>query len=115
MASRTSSVSYSDAPSYPQVSPRPESDELTRQKEALERERQELVREKQEMERQKALDAEREQLAAERRKLAAERQQLDMGKRPSQSSAGETGRDGRFIAYSNGTVLDTRTRLMWAA
>jgi len=27
----------------------------------------------------------------------------------------ETGRDGRFIAYSNGTVLDTRTNLMWAA
>jgi len=28
---------------------------------------------------------------------------------------GETGRDGRFIAYNNGTVLDTRTNLMWAA
>ena len=27
----------------------------------------------------------------------------------------EAGRDGRFIAYSNGTVLDTRTTLMWAA
>ena len=27
----------------------------------------------------------------------------------------ETGRDGRFIAYENGTVLDTRTNLMWAA
>ena len=31
------------------------------------------------------------------------------------SIAGETGRDGRFIAYDNGTVLDTRTNLMWAA
>jgi hypothetical protein len=31
------------------------------------------------------------------------------------STAGETGRDGRFIAYDNGTVLDTRTNLMWAA
>lgn len=29
--------------------------------------------------------------------------------------AGETGRDGRFIAYDNGTVSDTRTGLMWAA
>lgn len=29
--------------------------------------------------------------------------------------AGETGRDGRFIAYDNGTVLDTKTNLMWAA
>jgi TolB-like protein len=29
--------------------------------------------------------------------------------------AKETARDGRFIAYDNGTVLDTRTNLMWAA
>jgi hypothetical protein len=28
---------------------------------------------------------------------------------------GEKARDGRFIAYYNGTVLDTRTNLMWAA
>jgi formylglycine-generating enzyme required for sulfatase activity len=27
----------------------------------------------------------------------------------------EIKRDGRFIAYDNGTVLDTRTKLMWAA
>jgi hypothetical protein len=26
-----------------------------------------------------------------------------------------TAKDGRFIAYNNGTVLDTRTNLMWAA
>jgi len=26
----------------------------------------------------------------------------------------ETGRDGRFIAYDDGTVLDTKTNLMWA-
>jgi hypothetical protein len=29
--------------------------------------------------------------------------------------AGEKTRDGRFIAYDNGTVLDTKTNLMWAA
>jgi len=116
VASTTSSFSTSDAPSYTKKSaPRPESDELMRQKEVLERERQELAREKQDLERQKALDAEREQLAAERRKVEAERQQLAMGKRPSVSTAGETGRDGRFIAYDNGTVQDTRTNLMWAA
>jgi len=116
VASRTSSVFASDAPSYlKQSAPRPESDELVRQKEALDREKQELAREKQELERQKALDAEREQLAAERRKIEAERQQLAMGKRPPVSTAGETGRDGRFIAYNNGTVLDTKTNLMWAA
>jgi hypothetical protein len=27
----------------------------------------------------------------------------------------ETGRDGRFIAYDDSTVLDTKTNLMWAA
>jgi hypothetical protein len=31
------------------------------------------------------------------------------------SQAGEVKRDGRFIAYDDGTVLDTRTNLMWAA
>jgi cell division protein FtsN len=31
------------------------------------------------------------------------------------SQAQEAGRDGRFIAYDNGTVLDTSTGLMWAA
>jgi hypothetical protein len=30
------------------------------------------------------------------------------------ASAGETARDGRFIAYDDGTVLDTKTNLMWA-
>jgi len=34
---------------------------------------------------------------------------------PPASPAKETARDGRFIAYDNGTVLDTRTNLMWAA
>jgi hypothetical protein len=29
--------------------------------------------------------------------------------------AGEKARDDRFIAYDNGTVLDTKTNLMWAA
>ncbi len=27
----------------------------------------------------------------------------------------ETGKDGRFVAYDDGTVLDTKTNLMWAA
>jgi Protein of unknown function (DUF1566). len=30
------------------------------------------------------------------------------------STAGEKARDNRFIAYDNGTVLDTKTNLMWA-
>ncbi len=95
--------------------PRPDPDEIAQQKAALEQERQELAREKQDLERQKTLDAEREQLAAERRKVEAERQQLALAKRPTVSTAAETGRDGRFIAYNNGTVLDTKTNLMWAS
>jgi hypothetical protein len=31
------------------------------------------------------------------------------------SVVGEKASDGRFIAYDNGTVLDTKTNLMWAA
>ena len=31
------------------------------------------------------------------------------------ATAGEKAKDGRFIAYDNGTVLDTKTNLMWAA
>jgi hypothetical protein len=35
---------------------------------------------------------------------------------PNQSqAANEIKRDGRFIAYDDGTVLDTKTNLMWAA
>ncbi len=30
-------------------------------------------------------------------------------------ASNESKRDGRFIAYDNGTVLDTKTNLMWAA
>ena len=36
-------------------------------------------------------------------------------KRPSDVTANEIKRDGRFIAYDDGTVLDTSTNLMWAS
>jgi uncharacterized caspase-like protein len=104
-ASSDATVSESDS----------DTEAILRQKEALERERQELVRERRALERQKALDAERELLAAERRKFEADRQQMAIGPRPTVTGPGEIGRDGRFIAYDNGTVLDTRTNLMWAA
>jgi hypothetical protein len=41
--------------------------------------------------------------------------EVAMGSRPSVSGVSETGRDARFIAYDNGTVMDTKTGLMWAA
>ena len=34
---------------------------------------------------------------------------------PVVSKDGEIARDGHFVAYANGTVLDTKTNLMWAA
>lgn len=34
---------------------------------------------------------------------------------PAPAPAPATGRDDRFIAYDNGTVLDTSTNLMWAS
>lgn len=37
------------------------------------------------------------------------------GKHSTLSTTGEIGNDSRFIAYDNGTVLDTKTNLMWAA
>ena len=41
--------------------------------------------------------------------------QMAMAKVPAAPAVIETGRDRRFIAYSDVTVLDTRTNLMWAA
>ena len=57
----------------------------------------------------RVLDAEREQLSVEHRKLEAEKQHSTV------TGAKEISRDGRFIAYDNGTVLDTKTNLMWAS
>jgi hypothetical protein len=49
------------------------------------------------------------------KEVEGERQPLAKVQRLSISSASETDRDSRFIAYNNATVLDTRTNLMWAA
>jgi len=54
-------------------------------------------------------------LEEEKRKLEEERQQLAMAKRPPTPNVKENRRDGHFIAYDDGTVLDTKTNLMWAA
>jgi uncharacterized caspase-like protein len=69
-----------------------------------------------------SLEEERQKIAEESKRLAAEEREkakkstiLAMAKRPSQPTVRETARDGRFIAYRDGTVLDTSTNLMWAA
>jgi hypothetical protein len=49
------------------------------------------------------------------RKLLGEEMVSPPPSPPSTSTARQTGRDGRFIAYDDGTVLDTKTNLMWAA
>jgi hypothetical protein len=54
-------------------------------------------------------------LRMERNRLEEEKKQLAIVTSPSLSSANEIGRDGRFIAYENGTVLDTQANLMWAS
>ena len=85
-------------------------------------ERQKVAQERELLEKQWALDEEREKLEALKREqpkpsrpAVSETKEVAMGPRPSASSANEIKRDGRFIAYDNGTVLDTRTNLMWAA
>jgi len=47
--------------------------------------------------------------------LAGEISAQDKNNAEGNNQAVEISRDGRFIAYDNGTVLDTRTNLMWAA
>jgi hypothetical protein len=63
----------------------------------------------------KELPEQKEALAEERQKLEERKMQLAMGKRPSGPAANEVKRDGRFTAYDDNTVLDTKTNLMWAA
>jgi len=112
VTSRAASLSTSDNPDF---TSREDTDRLAREKEALARERQELARAKKELEQQKALDAERERLAAERKSIEAQRQQLAKVAPVSPSVGHGMKREGRYIAYENGTVLDKKTNLMWAS
>jgi hypothetical protein len=106
-------------------------DALDDENRKLEAEQRRLEEERATLEKKKALDEKRLQIEEERERLEAEKEAqrlaeaerkkptkrttLAMGSRPSVSGARETGRDGQFIAYDNGAVLDTRTNLMWAA
>jgi len=79
----------------------------------LEDEDRKLEKEKVLLEKKKVLEDKRQKIEEEKAALEAKKTPtLAMAKRP---SSGETGRNGRFIAYDNGTVLDTSTNLMWAA
>jgi hypothetical protein len=82
----------------------------------LEDEDRKLEKEKVLLEKKKALEDKRQKIEEEKASLDGQKTTtLAMSKRPSVSTAKEIKRDGRFIAYDNGTVLDTSTNLMWAA
>jgi hypothetical protein len=62
------------------------------------------------------LPAERTPRGDEIRKYASSRiEKLERIKATGKTLPGEIRNDGRFIAYADGTVLDTKTNLMWAA
>ena len=91
----------------------PVADSLDEETMKLEDEDRKLEKEKVLLEKKKALEDKRQKIEEEKATLEGQKTTtLAMSKRP---AFGETDRDGRFIAYSNGTVLDTRTNLMWAA
>ncbi len=71
-----------------------------------------LRQEKEELDKQ-IKEAQRE--AAERKETDRKGMTTAMVTPPSVPALGVSGRDGRFIASGDGTVLDTRTNLMWAA
>ena len=82
---------------------------------ALDDERRKVELEKQKLEKEEALLIEKKALEEKRQKIEEEKAALEakktttlaMAKRPSVSTANEIRRDGRFIAYDNGTVSDT--------
>lgn len=80
------------------------------------REMQEREWERQEAESMEGMaqEIERTKLAAQRSELEAKKKRLANGG-TALSAIREIGRDGPFIAYNDGTVLDTQTNLMWAA
>jgi uncharacterized caspase-like protein len=80
----------------------------------LESEQQKIAAEREKLRQERELFEQREALAEEQRKLEETKKQLAMAQRPSVPVVKEIKRDGRFIAYDNGTVLDTRSKLMWA-
>jgi len=78
-------------------------------------ERGKIQMEKQRLEKEEAHRKEKTALEEKQRELEEKKKQLALRTRPSVNGVNDIKRDGRFIAYSNGTVLDTQTNLMWAA
>ena len=93
-----------------------QNNELIRQQEALNREKQKLERERQELSKKAAQEVEQKKLEQKRRELEENKKQLSSSAiSRAFPTANEIGRDGHFIAYNAGIVIDTKTNLMWAA
>ena len=82
-------------------------DELRVKQTKLESEKEKLRQEKELLEQKKALNDEKRKIEAERKQITAIQSLTATGPK-------EISRDSRFIAYDDGTVLDTKTNLMWA-
>ena len=94
----------------------PAADALDDETRKLEDEDRKLEKEKLLLEKKKALEDKRQKIEEEKATLDGQKTTtLAMSKRPTVSTAKEIKKDGRFIAYDNGTVLDKRTSMMWAA
>ncbi|MCX5856150.1 MAG: caspase family protein [Deltaproteobacteria bacterium] len=78
-------------------------------------EQRKIEAERDRMRKERELLEQQESLEEERRILEEKKKRLSMGGQYSIPAAKEIKRDGRFIAYDNRTILDTRTNLMWAA
>jgi len=80
----------------------------------LENEQIKIALEQKKLRQEENLFEQRKVLAEEKRKLEEERSHAVMA--ITLAAAGnDIRRDGRFVAYDNGTVLDTRTNLMWSS
>ena len=77
-------------------------------------EQRKINEEKERLRKEQELLEQQESLAEERRKLEERKKHVATIKQPSSFMTKEINRDGRFIAYNDDTVLDTKTNLMWA-
>jgi len=107
--------------SFVSTGPKPTSSD-TSESQRLAEERARLERQRRELEEIKELIAERKRLEEERKHIDAEGKRYDTARFQSKQEQppasptlrnGEISREGRFIAYADGTVLDTKTKLMW--
>ncbi|MBN1106534.1 MAG: DUF1566 domain-containing protein [Deltaproteobacteria bacterium] len=87
----------------------------------LAEERERLVRERREVERLK-LEIEKKRIEGERKRLEEEKARLQTASIPARPQqppptgyGKEVGRDGKYVAYGNGIVRDTKTGLEWVA